>query len=413
MTTPSPSILCVHPNFPGQFARLLRALHEREGWTVVGMGCEPPDTGRTEFAKYYQYGIPAGRWDGLYPPMSKLTEDIRRGRSANRIFSKLRDSGFQPDVILAHPGWGDALFVRDYFPDSAYVAYLEYFYKAKSSDVDFDPEFPISETDRQLVPLKNTPSLIAYADADVQVTPTHWQSSLFPKSLRRSIQVLHDGIDTKRVAPGFDTFQLPDGRVLTTGDEVLTFVSRALEPYRGFHSFMRSLPELQRRRPKLVTLVLGRDRVAYGRGPADFANWREFMLDELKGKVDFSRVFFLGLVPYFDYVKVLMVSKVHVYLTYPFVLSWSLLEAMATGCAIVCSNTEPVREIIDDDVNGKLVDMFNYNNIGSAIERLMEGDEIREKMGRSARETALNYDFDDVIFPKYLRLLQDAVSNAN
>lgn len=312
-------------------------------------------------------------------------------------------------MVIAHPAWGEALFVRDVFPDVGLVAYLEYHYRSDRSDLDFDPEFPPPRSDLPYVRFKNIASTMAFEIADLCLTATNWQASTFPKMLQRSLTVLHDGIDTEVAAPDQAArYRLPDGRVLSPADEVITFVSRSLEPYRGFHVFMRALPELLRRRPSATVLIVGGDDVSYGRGPQGGGTWRERLLDEVGDDIDLSRVIFLGRVPYDDYRRILQTSTVHVYLTYPFVLSWSLLEAMATGCAIVASSTAPVSEVIVNGSNGRLCDFFDGAGLVAAVEELLDDPPQRARLGHAARETMVaGYDFRTTILPRYRQMLED------
>ncbi|HEX2726566.1 MAG TPA: glycosyltransferase [Beijerinckiaceae bacterium] len=296
---------------------------------------------------------------------------------------------------------------REAFPDARYIAYLEFFYRADGADLGFDPEFEAERNTMQSLALRNCPSLVAYAGADLCITPTEWQASLFPAHMRGHIRVAHEGIDTKLAAPRDDArFRLPDGRMLTRSDEVVTYVARALEPHRGFHVFMRALPELLRRRPKAEVVIVGREAVSYGQGPAGGGSWKAAMLAEVGAGLDSGRVHFMGTLPYAAYLRLLNVSSAHVYLTYPFVLSWSLLEAMSCGCAIVASATGPLFEVIEDGVNGRLVDFFDQGALVEAIGALLDDPAASARLREAARRTAVErFDFATRTLPAYLDLL--------
>jgi glycosyltransferase involved in cell wall biosynthesis len=268
--------------------------------------------------------------------------------------------------------------------------------------------------------LKNLNNLLHFETADAGISPTHWQASTFPEPFRSRISVVHDGIDTHTLKPdpGVQlSLTTAAGQQLTLSrqDEVVTFVNRNLEPYRGFHTFMRALPDLLRRRRSARVLIVGGNQVSYGAAPNPeqhgAASWREVYTQEVRGQIadeDWARVHFLGHLPYQHFIPLLQLSRVHVYLTYPFVLSWSLLEAMSVGCAIVASNTEPLREAIEHDHTGRLVDFFSPQALSNEVCALLEDGPTRERLGQKAREFAVaRYDLQRVCLPQQQRWIAD------
>jgi glycosyltransferase involved in cell wall biosynthesis len=325
----------------------------------------------------------------------------------------LREKGFLPDVVVAHPGWGEALFLRDVFPSARLVHYCEFYYTGTGADVGFDPEFPLGLDDQLKVRIKNTTQLVGLVAMDQGIAPTRWQAGRYPGEFQSKIEVIHDGINTELVRPDPDAIFERDGLRLTHHDEVVTYVARNLEPYRGFHIFMRALPELLALRPKAHVLIVGGDGVSYGRRLPEGQSWREKCCAELKDEIDWKRVHFLGMLPYKDYLKVLQVSSVHVYLTYPFVLSWSMLEAMSAGCALVASRTAPVTELIEDGKNGRLVDFFDTGAIAKTASELIEARSDYAAMRNAARETVVErYDLNKVCLPKLIKFLQQNAASA-
>lgn len=280
---------------------------------------------------------------------------------------ELHAQGYRPDVVAVHPGWGEGLFLKDIFPQARHIHYCEFFYHAEGSDVGFDPEYPTSPDDRLKVRIKNSTQLIGLEAADAGVAPTRWQKAQYPACWAEKIQVLHEGIDTRHVAPNPQAELEVDGLRFRSGDPVITYVARNLEPYRGFHVFMRTLPRVLARHPRAHVLIVGGDEVSYGVHPPDGKNYQGMLREELGERLDWSRVHFLGKVPYARFLAVLQVSAVHVYLTYPFVLSWSLLEAMAAGCVLVASDTAPVREVMQHEDTGLLADFFDMDTLAQHI----------------------------------------------
>jgi glycosyltransferase involved in cell wall biosynthesis len=326
---------------------------------------------------------------------------------------KLREEGFVPDVIVAHPGWGESLFLQQVWPQARMGIYCEFFYQAHGADTGFDPEFGKPEADNACrLQMKNANYELHFPRAHAGIAPTHWQASLFPEPFASRIAVIHDGIRTDQIKPDAHAsirVQTQQSLVqLGQSDEVITFVNRNLEPYRGYHQFMRALPAILKARPQARVVIIGGNEVSYGAAPppgpdGQAQTWREIFLNEVKGELDLSRVHFVGKVPYADFLRVLQVSTVHVYLTYPFVLSWSLLEAMSAGCAIVASDTAPVREAIRHGETGQLVDFFDPEALAQQVISLCDDPAEPAKLGAQARAFAVeNYDLETRCLPRQI-----------
>ena len=285
----------------------------------------------------------------------------------------------------------------------------EFFYSPAGADYNFDPEFG-SDTlaARARLRLKNSVHLHALHAADGGYTPTQWQLSQLPLEYRHKMQVVFDGIDTQVVKPDPDAFvqlQRDDIR-LRAGDEVITFVNRNLEPYRGFHILMRALPEILRRRPNARCLIVGRDDVSYGSKPKSGGNWRQVMLAEVGAQLPMERVHFLGGLAYPDYLRVIQLSACHVYLTYPFVLSWSCLESMSAGCTVVASRTGPVQEVMEHGRNGLLVDFFDVQALARQVVEVLADRAKYKHLGVRARQTVIErYDLQTRCLPAQISLI--------
>jgi glycosyltransferase involved in cell wall biosynthesis len=302
----------------------------------------------------------------------------------------LKQSGFTPDVILAHPGWGETLYAKDVFAEARVVHYCEWYYRGEGADVGFDPEFPSTLDDRARVRTWNALHALNLTNCDAAVTPTHWQKRQHPEIFHSKITVQHEGIALHELGPDpAAVIKTPNGAVLEVGDPVITYVARNLEPYRGFHVFMRALERIQRAHATCHAVIIGGDDVSYGKRPKDAPNWREKMLRDVK--LDATRTYFMGRVPRETFIRAMQVSAAHVYLTYPFVLSWSLLEAMACGAPIVASDTAPVREVLLESS----ARLFDFHEVGALSERVLEcvGDrEGANEMSRQARKVADRFD---------------------
>ena len=409
------NILFIHQNFPGQFKFLAPALVS-QGHRVVAMTLQKIAPTTWEGVEVIPYVTVRGTTPKVHPWVSDFETKTIRGEACFRAALKLRDQGFSPDVIVAHHGWGESLFLKDVWPKARLGIYCEFFYNAEGSDVGFDPEFPVTdEGDVCRLRLKNLNNLLHFEIADAGISPTHWQASTFPESFRYRITVIHDGIDTSAVAPNPQaslSLKSSNGQTvtLTRSSEVITFVNRNLEPYRGYHTMMRALPELLLRRPHARVLIVGGNDVSYGARAPEGQSWRGIYSAEVRPLIsdaDWSRVHFVGHVPYEQFVPLLQLSTVHIYLTYPFVLSWSLLEAMSAGCAIVASDTQPLREAIRHDDTGLLVDFFRPAQLTESVCALLDDAPRRARLGERARAFArAHYDLQSICLPRQLEWVE-------
>ena len=393
-------VLVIHQNFPGQFAHLVRTWSQRPGWDVRGLGRDTAP-GLPGFNALTRYTPGRAVRSNQHAYLRQMEAATLHGQATARAMLAMRQSGFVPDVIVAHPGWGETLYAKDVFPDSRLVHLCEWFYSADGADVGFDPEFPISFDTRARIRTWNALHTLNLTHCDVAVAPTQWQKSRHPEIFHPKIRVQHEGIATHELGPDPEaTITTPSGLVLGAGDidrPVLTYVARNLEPYRGFHVFMRALERIQRIDRRCHALIVGGDEVSYGQRPpangssksAKSANWREHMLTQVK--LDPTRTHFMGRLPREQYLRVLQVSNAHVYLTYPFVLSWSLLEAMACGAPIVATDTAPVREVMRDGENGRLVDFFNPDEIADAAIHTMHSESANVGWRMQAMADAQDY----------------------
>ena len=402
-------VLFLHPNFPGQFRRLAAALAREPEVQVWGMGDQawvPADLELPGVRLLRYPHVPEGVATA-HPWSRNFERAVRRGDQVIRTLAEHKRKGLEPDVIVAHPGWGDAFFVRDFFPGARVVGYFEYYYRVRGADVGFDPEFPAHFNDIFRLHADNATQLLALESCDAAVCPTRWQKGLFPPAYDGKLRVQHEGIDTMLVQPDPQAeVRLRDGRALRQGNEVLTYVSRNLEPYRGFHVFMRALPRILRERPDCQVLVVGAEGTSYGPAPRSGGSWKEVYLNELRNALDLNRVHFTGILSYGEYLKVLQVSRVHVYLTYPFILSWSLLEAMAAGCVLVASDTAPVSEFLQDGVSGRLFAFRDHERLATLAIDALANPENHAHLAQAARQTVVErMDFEAVALPAYRRLL--------
>jgi len=399
-------VLFVHQNCPGQFKHLAPAL-AAEGHEVFFIGQKdkftPPGVKRLEYEPHRSVT------NKIHPYLAGTEAAVLNGQAVARLCFKLKAQGFQPDVMIGNPGWGETLYLKDVWPESPLISLSEFYYNNQGSDIGFDPEFPIGPDSLLRTRTRCSQHLLAIEAADFAYSPTEWQRVQFPTPYHDKIRVIHDGIDVDRIKPDAAAeFALPNGRILTRNDEVITYVSRNLEPYRGFHTFMRALPDILEARPNVQVVVVGGDEVSYGGKPNDGGTWREVMLKEVGDLPD--RVTFTGRIPYKDYLSLLQVSSVHLYLTYPFVLSWSMLEAMSAGAFVLGSATAPVEEVIEDGKNGWLVDFFDVAALSKRVSEALAHRSDMQDLRVAARETVIaKYALQDCL-RQQLALIEEAVT---
>ncbi len=379
------NVLFVHNNFPAQFRNVAAALKRAGIGAMAAIGSET--AAETDGVVLRRYATP-GAVAAAHPFARRFEVECRRSEEVMFAALKLKSEGFAPDLLVAHCGWGETLPLRTLFPKARIAVYCEFYYRAEGQDVGFDPETGQFGVDG-LVALsaKNASSLIALADCDVGVSPTPWQRSTFPQEFQPKIHVAHEGVDTDWLAPDpAAKFRVPGGPRLDRHDEIVTYFGRGLEPMRGFHVLMRAIPEIQRERPNAHIVIVGAEETSYGNPPPEGGTWKQRSLREVMPHIDLSRVHFLERLPHASLRALMQVSTAHVYLTYPFVLSWSCIEALSVGCAIVASDTAPVRDVIVDDENGVLTPFHDHRALAATICDLLADPPRRARLSAAARE---------------------------
>lgn len=393
-------ILLVHRNFPGQFRYLAPAL-KNAGHEVAVLTWEKNRNPQPMPHIRYSYEMgPTTALGGTY------SENAMNGAAAAQAAKALRDrTGEVPDVVFGIINWGETLFLREVWPEARHLGYAEFLYATSGLDTGFDPEMSRPDFRRDLrVVARKAHLLQAAVQADALLAPTAFQARTFPVELREKMSVIHDGVDTQRIAPDrAATFQVPGGPLLRAGDEVLTFCNRVLEPYRGFHTFMRALPSVLEARPEAHVLMIGGDVGGYGPKPAKDTTWKDVILAEVGDRLDLDRVHFLGRVPYEHFLSVLRVGRAHAYLTYPFVLSWSMLEAMSVGAHVIGSRTAPVEEVLTDGETGTLVDFFDVERWSAVMtDALANPDAYAPRRAAARAHIIEHYDLKKVCLPKLM-----------
>jgi glycosyltransferase involved in cell wall biosynthesis len=399
------NVLLIHNNFPGQFLHVARALAQDSNVKVAAVGSETsrPVNG----VRLLKYRLSNVDVSATHPFARRFDLECHRAEQVIYLLSTLSSSGFVPDVILAHPGWGEALPLRTIFPRARILLYCEFFYGSEGRDVGFDKEFPEIGIDGHVsLHLKNAATLLSLTVSDAGLSPTHWQKSTFPQEYQSKISVIHEGVDTDIAKPARDAvFRLRSGREFRRADEVVTFVARNIEPLRGIHIFMRALPRIMAKRSKAQIVIIGREQTYYGASAPPGKTWKSVFLDEVGDQIDIDRLHFTGLLPYDEYLAALQVSSAHVYLTYPFVLSWSLVEAMSCSCLVIGSDTTPLREVIDG-TNGLLVPFFEPDHLAEKVIEVLTRPAQFRRMREEARRTVVNhFDLQRICLPKMLEMM--------
>ena len=402
-------LLFVHQNFPGQYLHLARHLGNQSGHEVIFL-TQRKDS-KLPGVKNVIYAPKRKPYRQTHHYLREAEAGVLNGQEVARAALALKRAGFAPDVMLGHNGWGEIWYLKDVYPKTPLIGYFEFFYRPEGADIEFEPGVSEQLDTAPRLRTKNVGNLLGLEAADLGQCPTRWQQSLYPERYRSMIRVIHEGIDTRVAKPNpAAKLSFPNRKLeLKAQDEIVTYVARNLEPYRGFESLMRSLPAILSRRPNAQVIIVGGDEVSYGKRLPKGKTYREEMLKELSDSLDLSRVHFLGRVPYLTFLSVLQISRAHVYLTYPFVLSWSMLEALSAGCLVIGSRTAPVEEVLRHRENGLRVDFFDTAGIADAVVDALANPEayraIRERARRSVIE---GYDLHTLALPAQLKLVREA-----
>jgi len=405
------NILFVHQNFPGQYRQLFQWLVAQGSHTIV-FATQRKDVTAVKGAEIIIYEPHHKAAKDAYTLSSTWEDCVGAGYGAAQTFETLKSDGFRPDIILGHVGWGELTFVKQVWPDVPVIGLFEYFYLAQGGSVGFDPEFPANDQAPFTMHARNAVNFANIQTVNLGQAPTLWQRDTFPHSFHHKLYVAHDGIRTDILRPNPNA-SVSLGRLdrpLTRNDEVLTYVARNLEPVRGFHIFMRALPEILDARPEARALIIGGNGTSYGRPSDEPGGYRAMMEREVGDRIDWDRVHFLGRVPYSNFQSVLQISRCHVYLTVPFVLSWSLLEAMSMGATIVASGVAPVREVLEHEKTGLLVDFFDPVALARQVVEVLERPDAYKPLAVSAQKHVVNhYDFQTQALPTHLDKINDLV----
>lgn len=405
-------ILFIHQGFPGQYLHIIRYLALDRSNILVGLGLVPRPSNLPQNFLYYQYFLSRGTsksTDFLAQEFEAKT--IRAFACASKL-DELKKDGFIPNIICAHPGWGESLLIRAIYPDVPLLSYQEYFYRLSGFDYGFDPEhLPDSALlSRSKLLLKNTHLLSVLEDSTHNVTPTYFQKSSFPAKFHTNISVLHDGVIVPDLnAPPRDLFL--GTKLLTKDSKIITFINRTLEPYRGCHTFIRSIPLIFENHPDAFILIIGsREGTSYGSPPEGSDSWGDIYFKTIEGMYPSDRVFFTGSIPYDVLSNIFRLSSCHIYLTYPFVLSWSLLDAMAHCVPIIASATAPVMELIQHENNGLLVDFFDPKQLADRVSEVLNDPFSFCDMSTNARELIVDRFSINHCVPSHISLI-NAVAN--
>lgn len=404
-------LLFIHQNMPGQYRELIQWLAAQKEHEIVFLTQrqKPPKFDGVKTAIYKTHHKAADNAYGL----SKTFENaVGNGFGAAMAVRKIVESGFTPDIVIGHVGWGEMTFLREVLPDTPIIGFFEYYYSVHGGPVGFEPDKPPSEHAPFMMQGHNAVPLVNIEVVDLGHSPTLWQRDRFPTSFHHKMYVCHDGIRTDILKPNKKAkVELGRiGRPLTVKDEIVTFMARNLETTRGYHQFMRALPHIQKARPNARVLVIGGNDASYGGKSKHPGGLRGQMEAEVGHLLDWDRLHFLGQVPFASYQSIIQISSCHLYLSMPFVLSWSFLECMAMEATIVASDVAPVREAMEHGKTGLLVDFFDPEAIAAQVVEVLERPRDFAHLGPAAREHVVKtYDFHTVCLPEHIRQINALV----
>lgn len=409
-------ILFVHQNFPGQYKHLANHFANDANFEVHTLSIKKFTDERMI---NHHYKLNAASREGVNQFAAEFEAKMIRAHSSILKVIELNKSGFAPDIIIGHPGWGETIFLKEIWPDAKLISYVEYYYNTRNSDIDFDLNLlkqiksdvsAFLDFTRLKLVARNAYFTQAYIQSDFLVCPTEFQKDLLPDIFKSRVKVIHDGINTSVLKPDATASLMVNGRRFTSSDKIISYISRSLDPYRGFHIFIETIPQILKDHPDANIFIVGNpDTPGYG-AALEEGRFKEFFYSKIENKIDKERVFFLGVVDYEIFKKILQITSVHLYLTFPFVLSWSMLEAMSCGSLVLGSNTGPVSEVIKHNENGILVDFFDTKSIANNINSILKNKDNYKSIKDNARETILKkYDLKSVCLPQHLDLINEVI----
>jgi glycosyltransferase involved in cell wall biosynthesis len=380
--------LFVHQNYPAQYQHLIMHLLARGGHDIVFISEANDNT--IVGVRRAMYRSDPGKPEFVHSSAQDLDRAVRRAEQVAAAAANLKRLGFTPDIVIGHHGWGELLNIPDVFPGVPILGYFEFYYWPQGQDVTFDPEFPSNPAFQPRIRAMNVINHLAFALGEAGQTPTEWQLTRYPEWMRPGIELLPEGarLDLCRPDPAAKTQELDlGGFKVAPGEKLVTYVARNLEPYRGVHTMIRALPELMRARPDLKVVMVGGDDVSYGaRCPS--GTWREHFMKEIAGRYDPARLLMPGQVSYPAYLRLLQRSDAHVYLTYPFVASWSLREALAAGCVVIGADVESVREFVTHNRNGLITPCLDPGRLAEQVLGVLEDRKLSDRLRAGARRYA-------------------------
>lgn len=400
------NILFIHRTFPAQFEHIIKELLKDSDNTVTFITNNPNSPEIKGVIKHVAESKEKVS-ENCHPHMRAYEEAVLLAKATAKKAQELKEQGFNPDIVYGFSGWGSSMFIKEVFPEIPFICYFEWFGTPENSVFDFNGTVLDEET-KENIKCNNAHILSVLKSCDAGISPTHWQKSLFPKEYQNKIKVIHDGIDTELCKPDNDVeIFLEDKNItLAAKDEIITYGTRGMEPYRGFPEFMSAVEKLLKKRPNAHFLIAGADANCYSPSLKN-GTYKELMLEKLN--LDINRVHFVGTLPFDYYIKILQISSVHVYLTYPYVLSWSILNAMATGCCVVASNTAPVVEVIKDNLNGLLVDFFDIDGLVEKIEYALDNKDKMAEIRKNARQTIVDKYSLKKLLPKHIDYIKNLI----
>ncbi|TPJ96769.1 glycosyltransferase [Mesorhizobium sp. B2-5-9] len=387
-------ILFIHDDFPGQYQRIVNHLAKDRNYELVSgslsKNSNPTPIRRIE---YTPHRLPH---PDSHPALRYTERAVIHGQAALKAFLPLQRQGWKPDIILGHSGWGSGIFMKDLWPDAKYLAYFEWYYRTDAADVGFLDGGVSDVNEKMKIRMKNTAILQDFAAMDWGQCPTQFQATQFPEIFRNRLSILHDGVDTEFFSPNRQTELVVNGCKFRKGDPLVTYIARGMEPYRGFPQFIAAIAHLQKMNPHVHALIIGEDKVVYGLKRQDGQTFKHVALEE--NQLDLSRIHFVGTKPLHFLRDALRVSAAHIYLTVPFVLSWSMMEAMSTGAVVVGSDTGPLREMITDGENGILVPFHQPDELANTLNNILKHPNLYTCLGEAARKMILErYELSEMI----------------
>ena len=355
-------LLLIHQNFPGQFRDLAPAwLASGHQVTAIGSTSAAPTGHQWHGLQYLQYRF------------EEKPSHLERGSAVAKLVQQLIEQDHPPDLVMSHSAWGESLCLRRVCRDVPWISYPELWGNPRSLGFGFDQSLDGLTPEATRFSSANLITELALLQSSASVVASRSQLLSFPKSLQHRLTLQPEGVDLQRIKPDASAcLTIPKmGLEFRAGQPLVTFISRHLEPLRGLRQMLMAWPLVSQTIPEAQLLLVGGKGQGYSLQRPKGQNHLEDALNNLPDTTNRRTIHCLGRLPYEEMLTLLQCSACHVALSYPYTLSWSVLEALSCGVPVISNPDSPISVELGDDAN-KALALVPFDDIASLSLKTIE-----------------------------------------